>query len=209
MSPDFTDFKIPIVITEDEHTLLCQLLNQYLVEKGRAGEEAPFKSALLQKLLRTREDEIMRIRASATPETDDTVRAEQVAMKEPPQFGGKPGELVPVVDPEDLKIAWQIQRTAHANSPGKNVAVGFDVFKQACKPESDIQAVGYRTMLVWMMNHIAPQQLAPFMQDGEPNDSVFRAAATVPAEWVGVEVTRDGPPFDVNEFLKLCGEGPD
>jgi len=60
-------------------------------------------------------------------------------------------------------------------------------------------------MLV-MMNHIAPQQFTPFMQDGEPNDSVFRAAGTVPAAWVRVGVVRQELPFDVNEFLRLCGE---
>src|SRR5215469_7982728 len=96
-------------------------------------------------------------------------------QEEPPQFGGKPGEPVPAVDPEDLRIACQIQRAAQANSPGKNVAVDVDAFKQACKPGSDIQAVVYRNMLLSLISRIAAEQLAPFMQDGQPKDSVFRA----------------------------------
>jgi hypothetical protein len=129
-------------------------------------------------------------------------------QQEPPQFGGKPGEPVPAVDPEDLKAAWQISRDAEARRPGEHVAVGIEVVKQACKPDSDIQAVVYRNMLLSLISHIAAEQLAPFMQDGEPNDCVFRAAATIPADWMGMGVTRDGPPFNVNEFLRLCAEEP-
>ena len=29
---------------------------------------------------------------------------------EPPRFGGKPGEPVPAVDPEDVKAVWQMGR---------------------------------------------------------------------------------------------------
>jgi hypothetical protein len=89
---------------------------------------------------------------------------------------------------------------------GQNVAVGLDLMKQACKPEADIQAVSCRASLLWMMSQIAPEQIAPFMRDGQPDDSVFRAAAKIPVEWMGVGIVREGPPFDVNEFLRLCGE---
>jgi hypothetical protein len=41
---------------------------------------------------------------------------------------------------------------------------------------------------------------------GAQDDAVFRAVAKVPAEWMGVGIVRQGPPFDVNEFLRLCGE---
>ena len=81
--------------------------------------------------------------------------------KEPP-FGGKPGEPVPAVDPEDLKTVWQIGTDVQANHPGTQVAIGADLLKQACKPGADIQAVGYRASLVWMMSHMAPEQLARF-----------------------------------------------
>lgn len=125
---------------------------------------------------------------------------------EPEIFGGKPGEPVPEVDPEDVKIAWQFGKDAQDRHPGGNVAIGFEVMKRVLKPGADIPAVGYRSMLIWLTSQIAPGQLERFVQDSQPNDSVFRAAAKVPLEWVGEGTPRKGLPFDMNEFLRLCGE---
>jgi hypothetical protein len=124
----------------------------------------------------------------------------------PPRFGGKPGEAVPAVDPEDVKTVWQVGRNAQANQGGKNVAVGFDLMKHSCKTGANIEAVTYRSWLVGLITQIAPEQLARFTREGQPDDAVFRAAAKVPAEWMGVGIVRQGPPFDLNEFLRLCGE---
>ncbi len=125
----------------------------------------------------------------------------------PPMFAGKPGEPVPAVDPEDVKTVWQIGIDAQANHPGKNLAVGVESMKHACKPGADIEAIWYRASLAWLITQIAPEQLARFMRDGQPNDAVLRAAANVPTDWMGVGVVRQHPPFDVNEFVRLCGEG--
>ncbi|HKV79547.1 MAG TPA: hypothetical protein VJP02_15470 [Candidatus Sulfotelmatobacter sp.] len=122
-----------------------------------------------------------------------------------PRFGGEPGEPVPAVDPENVKTVWQIGRDAQASN-GCGVAIGIDLIKQACKPGDNIEAVSYRSTLIWLMSQIAPEDLGRFMRDGQPDDAVFRAAAKVPAEWMGVGIVRKGPPFDVNEFLKLCGD---
>src|ERR1700682_1262909 len=122
-------------------------------------------------------------------------------LQEPPRYGGKPGEPVPAVDPQDVKTVWQIGRDAQANHVG---AVGVDLMKHACKPGADIEAVCYRAGLVWLITQIAPEDLARFTREGQPDDAVFRAAAKVPAEWIGVGIVQQGPPFDVNEFLRLC-----
>jgi hypothetical protein len=127
-------------------------------------------------------------------------------LQEPPKFGGKPGEPVPIVDPEDVKTVWQIGMGAQPNDAGKRVAVGIDLMKRACKPGADVEAVSYRAGLIWLMTQMAPEERARFTRDGQPNDAVFRAAANVPAEWMGVGIERQGPPFDVQEFLRLCGE---
>lgn len=124
--------------------------------------------------------------------------------QEPPRFGGEPGEPVPVVDPEDVKTVWQIGRDIQANHAGKNVAVGADLMKQACKPGANMEAVTYRSWFVWLITQFAPEHLARFTREGQPDDAVFRAAATVPAEWIGVGIVRESLPFDVNEFLRLC-----
>jgi hypothetical protein len=125
---------------------------------------------------------------------------------EPPPFGGEPGEPVPAVDPDDVKTVWQIGRDVQASHPGQQVAVGVDVMKHACKPGADIEAVCYRASLLWMTTQTAPEHLERFTRDGQPDDAVFRAAAKVPAEWMGVGIVREGPAFDVNEFLRLCDE---
>jgi len=122
----------------------------------------------------------------------------------PPQFGGKPGEPVPAVDPDDLKSVWQIGKDAETHGAK---AVGDVIFKQACKPGADATAVFYRASSIWMLTQIAPELLVRFTRDGQPDDAVFRAAAKVSAEWMGVGIVREGPPFDVNEFLRLCDEG--
>jgi hypothetical protein len=125
--------------------------------------------------------------------------------QEPPPFGGKPGEAVPTVDPEDAKTVWQIMKDADAGHPGKNVGVGFDLVRRACGPGTNIESVGYRAGFLWMMSYIAPED-PRFTRDRQPDEAVFRAAAMVPAVWMGVGIVREGPPFDVKEYLRLCGE---
>jgi hypothetical protein len=57
-----------------------------------------------------------------------------------------------------------------------------------------------------VMSRFVPEQFAAFTKDGQPIDAAFRAAAKVPAEWMEVGVVRQGPPFDMNEFTRLCAE---
>jgi len=120
-----------------------------------------------------------------------------------PRFGCQPGELVPEVDPQDLKATWEYHQKLQAEHPGEQVATGRGVAEAICKPGADFRAVGYRSTMIWIMNRLAPEQIAPFMKDGQPTDAVFLAASKVPLEWLGTGVRR-GPPFDVNEFLRLC-----
>jgi len=122
-----------------------------------------------------------------------------------PKFGDEPGELVPEVNPEDIKAIWQAQQELQARHPGQQVATGRGWGEQHCTPGANIEAVGYRTTLIWMMTQFAPEQIAPFMKDGQPTDGVFRAAAKVPMEWMGAGIVRQGPPFNPDEFVRLCG----
>ena len=124
----------------------------------------------------------------------------------PPRFGGQPGEPVPEVDPEDLKATWEFHQELQAEHPGEQVWIDASLDQSICKPGADIQAVGYRSSMIWIMTQIAPEQIAPFLNQGQPTDAVFRAAAKVRLEWMGVRIEREGPPFEVNEFLSLCAE---
>jgi hypothetical protein len=123
-----------------------------------------------------------------------------------PKFGGEPGEPVPEVNPEDIKATWQFQREIEARNPGQQVATGMGLVEQLCSPGANIPAVGYRAALIWMMTQFEPEKIAPFLQNGQPTDGVFRAAAKVPMEWMGAGIVRQGLPFDPNEFVRLCGE---
>ena len=126
--------------------------------------------------------------------------------KTPPRFGGDPGEPIPQVDPEDLKALWRLQRDVEARHPGQQIAIDNELAQHYCKPGADMQAVSYRVSFLWLMSRFVPEQFAAFTKDGQPIDAAFRAAAKVPAEWMGVGVARQGPPFDVNEFTRLCAE---
>ena len=121
-----------------------------------------------------------------------------------PLFRGMPEGPVPKVDPEDLKILWRTQQEAEARA-GRQVALGKDLAQEICKTGADIQALGYRVNLLWLLSQIAPTQFAAFSKDGQPIDAAFRAAANVPAEWMGEGLTQQAP-FDVDEFLRLCSE---
>ena len=124
-------------------------------------------------------------------------------QEQPPQFGGKAGEPVPRVNPDDLKAAWKLSQDC-----GANVATGADLLRQVRKPGADIAALGYRVAMLDLLTKLAPEKLEPWSKDGRLDDAALSAAARVQLEWMGVGITRQGWPFDVDEFVRLCGEQP-
>ena len=128
----------------------------------------------------------------------------------PPSFGGKPGEPVPQVDPEDLKKCWQLSH----EHPEKQAAIGMCLLEAVCKPGADVQAVSYRAMLLALVlmplaeGHpsIAGEKLAPWVKDGFLDDVVFGAAAQTSMEWMGVGIVRQGLPFNLDEFMRRVRE---
>jgi hypothetical protein len=127
------------------------------------------------------------------------------AETQPPKFGGEAGESVPEVDPDDLKAIWKIGEEAQANHSGKRVAVGIELMKQVCKPGANVEATWYRSSVIWMLTHVAQQQLAPWLREGQVADPVFRTLASIPMKWFGSGV-RQGLPFDVEEVLRRLSE---
>jgi len=121
-----------------------------------------------------------------------------------PKFGGEAGEPVPEVDPDDLKAIWKITEEAQAG-PNIGRAIGADAMKQVCKPEANVEATFYRSGFIWMLRQLAPEQLSPWLTEGQVADSVFRAMASIPMEWIGSGV-RQGFPFDTEEFFRRLSE---
>ena len=128
------------------------------------------------------------------------------ALRNPPSFGGSAGEPVPEVDPQDLKTIWHEGRDLQARHPGQNVATGVDLMKAICKPGANVQAVWYRSSMIWVLNQFAQGQLAPWVKDEQVSDAVFQTMAKLPMEWVG-HAERKGLPFDVEEFFLRLREG--
>jgi len=120
-------------------------------------------------------------------------------------FGGA-GEPVPTVDPEDVKAVWELFSDFEREHPGRPGAVGIEIFKRACSPGADIQAIIYRTQMMWVVQHASPEALAPWTKDERLDDAVFRAIAETPMEWMGVGVPRQGLPFDADDFIRRLRE---
>ena len=124
-----------------------------------------------------------------------------------PQFGGRPGEPVPEVNPEDVKTVWAMQSEAQKRHGG----ITRRVFEHVLPAGTDIDAVCYRARQLGLVNLILNDDLAQkhlpasWHRVTRVDDVVFRATAKIPMEWIGGGV-RQGLPFDINEFLRLCGE---
>lgn len=186
-----------VELNYDELVLLIQLVSQRFTDIQRKDPEAttPFEAALFKKLCGAQTDEMKSMKQRG-------VLCEEKG-EEPPKFGGDPGEPVPVVDLKDVKAVWELGREYQS----QKTAMGIDLMRQACSQIANVEAVYYRSSLLWMMSQIASEDLARFTHDGVPSDGVFHAAANVPTEWMGVGIVRTGPPFDVAEFLRLCEVG--
>jgi hypothetical protein len=194
MNPN--DFETVVAFNEKDIEILGNLFAQYFVKSYSELEpvDCSLQSALFKKILETRERQIVEARAAGKLKAPE----EPLDTKERPIFGGKPGEPVPTVDPDDVKAVWKIR-----NDPSSptGAASATPLLLQACKPGADLHAVVYRSCFLWFMTQIAPEQLKGFTEE-----AVYRAVAKVPAQWMGVGIVRKSPPYDVNEFLRLCGE---
>src|SRR5689334_11698097 len=125
--------------------------------------------------------------------------AEQERLRE--MFGfGRPGEPVPVVDPEDAKAVWEVGQECAKTNPEGNFAIGMEVFRRACKPGANVPAVSYRVQQISMLQLIQPDVIDPLLHD--KLEAVFHAAAEIPMEWMGIGTMRRGLPFDPDDFMR-------
>jgi hypothetical protein len=58
---------------------------------------------------------------------------------------------------------------------------------------------------LWLLKQMMPELVAQWTHDGQLDDVVFKVAATFPMEKMKTGVVREGPPFDVEEFVKQIG----
>jgi hypothetical protein len=126
--------------------------------------------------------------------------------RETPTFGGQPGTPVPEVDPADIKIVYNVNCEVQAARPGESVAIDVEVFKRICSPGANVRAVSYRTATIHLLKMLSPDLLSEWRKDGQMDERVFRAAATIPLNWQKVGVIREGLPFDVEDFMRRVRE---
>jgi hypothetical protein len=162
--------------------------------------------------------EIGKLRAALTKEKETGVGDE--ILDRFSEISGKPGDPVPEVDPEDVRAVWRGCRELERAHPGEQIATTAAVFEPLCTPGADMRAVWYRNSQLGLLRLMAEhkhvpseshQQFSEFqakitalMNDGEFNDAAFRAMEKVPMEWMEAGVVRNSPPYDFEEFLRLC-----
>lgn len=78
------------------------------------------------------------------------------------------------------------------------------VLEHLCKPGAEVKAVVYRANKIGILRTVAPEIMEPLIKD--KLDAVLHTAATIPIEWIGVDVVRKGLPFDADDFIRRVRE---
>jgi hypothetical protein len=118
-----------------------------------------------------------------------------------PNPSSESDDLAPTVDPADLQRVFnmmRMMRTIHEEAFGQH-AIDIRSYEMLCSAGSDAKAVWYRVSMLLLLCR------GP-LSDGDLDDKVFRIAAQFPMKQMQVGVPQQGPPFDVNEFLKQIEE---
>ena len=107
-------------------------------------------------------------------------------MQSHPWLNASPGEPVPIVGVKDLQSVWKLYTDIESRYPGGQSAVDIGIIEHVCTPGADIGAVTYRCGMLQILQRLAGDPLASWTHDGQPDDGVFRVAASIPMTWIGV-----------------------
>ena len=118
--------------------------------------------------------------------------------------GANPDDDVPKVDVPDLKAMRSLYKAVEAMNPGKQGGVGVDIeiARAACGAGADMGAVSYRYSMLQLLAMFPGDLLAPWSDNGEFQDAVFKVAARIQMKWMEVGVPQPRLPFDVEVFLQ-------
>lgn len=141
-----------------------------------------------------------------SPTWPPELRAELAAKAE------RAGKPVPAVNPEHIKILWNLYREKEAQMARLGVtglgAVcgGGGPVESPLGPDIDLLPVGERLMWLWLLFQMATDRPDAFtaVLRGQPSDSVFTAIASVPGGYMGL--SQNGWPFDAEEFSRRVSE---
>jgi len=114
--------------------------------------------------------------------------------------GGKSADdLVPAVDPADLRNVLALFRSSRPNS-----AIDGGIFERVCGPGADTRAVWYRAAMLSLPSVAA--LFSRWVHNGEFEDAILKVAARFPMKKLNVGVVNEGLPFDVEEFVRQVEE---
>jgi hypothetical protein len=128
--------------------------------------------------------------------------AEPKATEAVPDVWGESGDAVAEVDPDDLRSVWKMTREVQAYNQGQSVALSAAMYQSMCSPGADVMAVWYRASILGMLQMLPEGPLKPWTNNGVLDAAVFQVAAKFPMKRMRVGVVHQGPPFDVQVFLK-------
>jgi len=117
-----------------------------------------------------------------------------------------PNNLIPIVNPDDLKSLYKLQNdlVAKHGQPGKTVVVGGEVAKRALSPGANLGDLIYRLGWIGQLkewSEARPLEF-PWIHDGKIDDAVFKALAILPMS--ELPPSGRGPfPFDAEELMGL------
>jgi hypothetical protein len=117
------------------------------------------------------------------------------------KFGAGNDDALPTVDPADLQNVWAMLCLFPAQAAGQAGSDDITLYERVCSPGADVNAVWFRASML----QVFAGKLVPWTQNGELDDVVFQVAATFPMKKMSVGVVQQGPPFDVEEFVKQIG----
>jgi hypothetical protein len=112
--------------------------------------------------------------------------------------GGNP----PAVNPADLKKVWQASADYEAHHPGEN-SISDTFYQSVCGPGVDVESAWYRVSMLLVLKEMMPELFESWTHGTELDDAVVQVAASFPMG--RASVAREGPPFDVDEFVKQVG----
>ena len=110
---------------------------------------------------------------------------------------GKAGELVPAVDPADLKALWTYGQELRVQYPNGGVGTDIKIFKHMCSPGADTGAVWYRCAMLSLLEGM----LESAWPGGQLSETALTVAAQIELKWMGVGKAHHELPFDVGNFL--------
>jgi hypothetical protein len=109
--------------------------------------------------------------------------------------GGSADDLVPSVDPADLRSVLDILRTSNPKA-----ATGMGALARICRPGADLRAVWYRAAMLSLPSVAA--LFSRWIDDGKFDDAVLRVGARFPMKKLRVSIVHQGFPFEVEEFVR-------